>query len=135
MDVIRKGLVSISLNDKYVIRLELEDGKIKASINGELDENGIMFTSLITEGLKALQKGLSLNRYFNPNIVTTVEQADEDEKGMYMKLMWNRRGVLRIVGVTDKKYQHVEKPEDAFERKRVFTCDIGTLSMIPVKKC
>ncbi len=130
MKKLNKGLVTITLNDDYVVRIELEDGKIHATVSGELDESGVMLSSLVVESIKALQKGLSLNRYFNPNI-RIHDEPDDNETGTYMKLMWTKRGQLRIVGMSDKRYQHATNAEEALERKRTFTCDLETLSIIP----
>lgn len=128
--------VTITIGNHSVIELEYEysNSRIKARTEGNIDSRYIMLLSIIIESIKACEKGIPLNRYFDPTNNLKIKELTQEEEEPYYKLKWNKRGVLVPLGPTNKKFRHIEKPEEALKRSRVFTCEMDIVSRIPTKK-
>lgn len=100
----------------------------------------LSLANLNANALNALRGGVTLDRYYAPFSVANKtpgrpafkDPSDTGER--YFKAKWTRAGKLKPLGVVKTKFKHIEKPDDALERKGVFTCDFDLIGLLPVVK-
>lgn len=129
-------VVKIDIGNASSIRLEYiaNTAKITAEVEGKIDARYAQLLNIIIESIKAEEVGIPLNRYFFPQINKKIAEQAQELSEPYFKLKWGKTGILRPIGPTNKRFQHVINPEDALKRKRVFTCDMEIVSQIPRRK-
>lgn len=130
--------ISIVIGAKSKLLLTIDpfassDGeKITASLVGEkVDASYVQFLSIIIEAAKAMISGMEINRFFNP---VPENKRVEIEYGKYPKFKWTRRGSLRFMGMSEKKFMHSNSIPEALSRKGVFTASNEIAQSIPLKK-
>jgi len=91
----------------------------------------IQFLSVLIESLKAMMKGIEVNRHFCP---VPEEKRTKIVFTSFPKFKWTKSGILKFLGMTKKKFMHADTVQDALMRSRVFTCSNEIATMIPVRK-
>jgi hypothetical protein len=111
----KKYEATFSVGDSYV-QIQAEEGKEPvARSTGIFTTDELAAVQCMVQVVKCLSAGISFQAYFNPTV-----SSEEDNE--LVKCRWSRAGVLKLEGITTKRFLHAENVAQAIERRRVFTC-------------
>jgi hypothetical protein len=114
------------------VMIECEEGQepiVKQS--GELTGPQHAASHFITELIRALSLGKSIDHLFNP-YMTTMDILQKPEE--LVRCKWMKSGKLILLGTSDKRWKHAGTVEEVLESKRVFTCSRTIYDLTPKRR-
>ena len=123
--------ITITIGAESVIYIT-SDNTIEVGYTGsKASSEYFQFLAVIIETLKAMRKGIEVNRHFCP---VPDEKRTKIVFSAFPKFKWTKSGILKFLGMSTKKFMHANTVDEAISRARVFTCNNEIATMIPVRK-